>query len=125
MTMWSTLLWVAAGGALGAVARSLVTGVLFTWVPGAFPWGTLVVNVVGSFLIGVLFASLSGALWLHTIARPFLVVGFLGAFTTFSAFSIETLTLIDDGRAGVALLYALLSVCLCVGAAWAGVRLAG
>ena len=123
--MWQTLLWVAAGGALGAVARSLVTGVLFTWVPGAYPWGTLVVNVVGSFAIGVLFASLSGALWLHTIARPFLVVGFLGGFTTFSAFSIETLTLLDDGRAGIAVAYALTSVLLCVGAAWAGVKVAG
>jgi CrcB protein len=123
--MWQTLVWIAAGGALGAVARSLVTGVLFTWAPGAFPWGTLVVNVVGSFAIGVLFVSLSGALWLHTIARPFLVVGFLGAFTTFSAFSIETLTLLDDGRAGIAVAYALTSVILCVGAAWAGVRIAG
>jgi CrcB protein len=125
VTIDRTLLWVAAGGALGAAARSLVTGALYKWAPGAFPWGTLAVNVAGSFAIGVLFASLSGALWLHTIARPFLVVGFLGAFTTFSAFSIETLTLLDDGRAGVALLYALASVLLCVAAAWAGARMAG
>jgi len=123
--VWTTLLWVAAGGALGAMARSIVTGLLFTWAPGSFPWGTLLVNVLGSFLIGVMFASLSGALWLHTIARPFLVVGFLGAFTTFSAFSIETLTLIEDGRVGVAFLYALASLCLCVGAAWSGVKMAG
>jgi CrcB protein len=122
--MLKTLGWIALGGALGAVARSLVTGAVFKWWPTALPWGTLLVNVLGSIAIGVLFASLSGTLWLHTIARPFLVVGFLGAFTTFSAFSIETLTLIDDGRAGVALIYALVSVAACVGGAWAGARLA-
>jgi len=120
-----TLLWVALGGALGAVSRSLVTGGLFKWLPGLFPWGTLAVNVAGSFAIGLLFTWLSGAVWLHNIARPFLVVGFLGAFTTFSAFSIETLTLVDDGRAGLALLYSLSSVTACVTAAWLGARLAG
>ena len=123
--MIKTLCWIALGGALGAVARSLVTGAFFKWLPAAFPWGTLAVNVLGSFAIGILFAWLSGALWLHTMARPFLVVGFLGAFTTFSAFSIETLTLLDDGRAGLALLYSLSSVVACVGAAWLGTRLAG
>lgn len=123
--MIRTLCWIALGGALGAVARSLVTGGLFKWLPGMFPWGTLAVNVIGSFAIGILFAWLSGTVWLHTMARPFLVVGFLGAFTTFSAFSIETLTLLDDGRAGLALLYSLSSVVACVGAAWLGTRLAG
>jgi CrcB protein len=120
-----TLLWIAAGGALGAVARFLVSSAVITWAGDGFPWNTLTVNVIGSFAIGALFAGLSELPWFHTIARPFFIVGFLGAFTTFSAFSLESLVLIEDGRAWLAGVYAVTSAAGCMAAAWLGVRVVG
>ena len=118
--MIKTLCWVAAGGALGAVARFLASAGIYQWLGTFFPWGTLTVNVLGSFAIGVLIAHLSDLAWFHSIARPFLVVGFLGAFTTFSAFSLDTVEMIEDGRMLLALSYALSSVVLCCTAALFG-----
>ena len=123
--MIQTVLWVAAGGALGAVARFLVSNPVITWDSNGFPWHTLTVNVVGSFAIGAVFAGLSDLHWFHTIARPFLIIGLLGGFTTFSAFSLESLTLVEDGRAWLALAYAVASVFGCTAAAWVGVRMVG
>ncbi len=123
--MIQTLLWVAAGGALGAVARFLLSNLVVTWTANSFPWNTLTVNVLGSFALGAVFAGLSDLHWFHTIARPFFIIGLLGAFTTFSAFSLESLTLVEDGRAWLAVAYALSSVVGCVAAAWLGVRLVG
>jgi len=120
-----TLLWVAAGGALGAVARFLLSNLVVTWTANSFPWNTLTVNVLGSFALGAVFAGLSDLHWFHTIARPFFIIGLLGAFPTFSAFSLESLTLVEDGRAWLAVAYALSSVVGCVAAAWLGVRLVG
>ncbi|SDF44248.1 camphor resistance protein CrcB [Thermus arciformis] len=98
-------LWVALGGALGSVLRYG----LGAWVQGlagpGFPWSTLVVNALGSFLIGVVLRlSLEGAL--SGEARLFLAVGVLGGFTTFSTFSYETLALLQEGQVAKALLYA-------------------
>lgn len=92
-----TILVVATGGALGAVARYLTTG----WVQGLtgdfFPWGTLVVNVLGSLALG------AGLVWLQASvasaeARQFVAIGFLGSFTTFSTFSYETAAMLRDGE---------------------------
>lgn len=118
--MIRTLCLVAAGGALGAIARFLVSAGVYQWLGTFFPWGTLTVNVAGSFAIGLLFSHLSDVAWFHSIARPFLVVGFLGAFTTFSAFSLDTVEMIEDGRALLALTYAVGSVVLCCLAAYLG-----
>ncbi len=104
--MFTTLSQVALGGAIGAVLRYL-TGLAL-----AFPFGTLAVNVVGSFLIGVLWVALAdrGA-W-----AALLITGVLGGFTTFSAFSLDTLRLVETGRAPMAALYVLASVTLSLGA---------
>lgn len=121
--MIKTLCWIAAGGAVGALARF---GVVYAVGRGGvpFPWGTLTVNVAGSLAVGLLVGALGRREGFAEIAQPFLVVGLLGAFTTFSAFSLETVLLLEDAKWAPALAYVLLSVVLCVTAAWAGLRLA-
>ncbi|MDZ7709462.1 MAG: fluoride efflux transporter CrcB [Roseovarius sp.] len=119
--MMMTLLQVAAGGAIGAVMRFGVTvGMARVAGPG-FPLGVLTVNVLGSFLIGVLFVLSFQRGFDHL--NPFLITGVLGGFTTFSTFSLEALTLYERGAAGAALAYVGLSVVLSLGAvalgAWA------
>ncbi len=116
------LLQVALGGALGASARYL-TGIAATRLLGrGFPWGTLVVNIAGSFLMGVLVVIL-----LQFSANrfaPFLMTGILGGFTTFSAFSLDVVTLYERGQGGLAIAYVLASVTLSIGALFAGLSLA-
>lgn len=115
-------LWVALGGALGSVARFACSGLAARWFGLGFPWGTLFVNVTGSFAIGLL-ASLSapdGRPWLAPDARAFVLVGILGGFTTFSSFSLETLTLARNGSLGVAGGYVAASLVLCLLAASLG-----
>ncbi len=100
----SQLLLVALGGALGAAARYLVAGWVQDAVGGIFPWGTVAVNLLGSFLLGfVLQASLAGSV--STEYRLLLAVGFLGAFTTFSTFAYEALELMRASLGPQALLY--------------------
>lgn len=116
--MLKTLLIVAAGGALGSSARYLVNvGAMRLAGPG-FPAGTLAVNVAGSFLMGVLAVVLAH----HGGTRhaPFLMTGVLGGFTTFSAFSLDAVSLWTRGQAGVAAAYVLGSVALSVAALLAG-----
>jgi CrcB protein len=114
--MMSTLFSVALGGAIGAVLR------LGVGLAVAFPYGTLAVNVAGSFAIGLLWILLESRglqVWL-----PFLITGVLGGFTTFSAFSLDTLRLVEDGRIGQAGMYVAASVALSVLACFAGLWLA-
>jgi CrcB protein len=114
---------IALGGALGAVARYKIGGWVMARAGPGFPWGTLVVNVSGSFVLG-LFATL--LLGRFTIARPWfylVAIGFLGAYTTFSTFSFETMSLIATGSPGRALGNVLGNVLLCLAAAWAGIVL--
>ena len=104
-------LWVALGGAIGAAARYGVaqwTGHRWGW---AFPWGTLAVNVTGSLAIGLLMPLLLGR-GPDPALRVFLVTGFLGGYTTFSAFSVETLALVEARRWDAAALYILGNVLL-------------
>jgi len=112
---------VAAGGAVGALSRYW----LMYWVSalGAtrFPWGTLLVNVLGSCAVGVLFVIISERLILSEQWRGLLVVGFLGAFTTFSTFSLDALVLIQEGRLLPALAYVGLSVLVCLAGTWLGI----
>jgi CrcB protein len=116
---------VALGGALGSVIRYLVQIAAVQRFGPGFPAGTFAINVLGSFLIGVVIElAQTRALGMTTELRTFLAVGVLGGFTTFSSFSFEALTLIRDGAPGLATAYALGSVALGVGAALAGVALA-
>jgi CrcB protein len=89
------LICIASGGAIGAIARFSISGCLQNGTPGTFPWGTLCVNTVGSLLIG-LFLGLSELVPVSPTVKLFVAVGFLGAFTTFSTYSVETLNLLRD-----------------------------
>lgn len=112
------LLAVAGGGAVGSVARYLIGVVVERW-SSAFPVSTLLINVVGSFLIG-LFARLFEAPDHNQLLRVALIVGLCGGFTTFSTFSAETVTLLQQGKAGRAALYVTLSIVAGVFATIAG-----
>lgn len=115
------LLAIAGGGAAGAVARYWVSGRVYAWLGTGFPWGTLAANVAGSFLIGLLAILLVERLPYSAEWRSLLIVGFLGAFTTFSTFSLETLTLIEQADYAKALANAVTSVVACLAATWLGV----
>jgi len=114
---------VATGGAAGATLRFSSVLMAERWLPRSFPWGTLFVNVVGSALIGVAFVLLIERGLLSPTWRGFLTVGLLGAFTTFSAFSLEALALMEGGEVGRGIIYVLMSVLLCLAAAMAAVAL--
>jgi len=120
--MMPTLAQVALGGAIGASGRYLA-GVALTHLLGrGFPWGTLAVNALGSFLMGVLVVALA-----HlggTRYAPFLTVGVLGGFTTFSTFSLDTVALYERGETGLAAAYVAASLVLSVGGLLAGLALA-
>lgn len=120
------LLYIALGGALGAVCRFLLSNAVNQRFAsaGGFPIGTLAVNGIGSFLIGALFVVLNHYATGQAVSdqlRSLIIVGVLGGFTTFSTFSLETLQLIEAGLWSKALLNIILSVLLCILAAAAGV----
>lgn len=117
----ATLLLVALGGALGATLRVLSTALAARLLGAGFPWGTLFVNVVGGLAMGVaagLLLERAGAS--SPRLAPFLITGVLGGFTTFSAYSLDALTLLERGRASAALAYAGGSVALSILALWIG-----
>ena len=118
----ATYLWIALGGALGSMARYAATGVVANWLGLAFPWGTLVINVTGSFVIGF-FAALTGPGGRAPVPedfRQFVMVGICGGYTTFSSFSLQTLVLLQNGKLAGAGLNILGSVSLCLLAVWLG-----
>ena len=118
--MWLNILYVAAGGAAGSVARFLTVVWLARLIPG-FPAGVMVANVLGSFLIGVMAVVLTGP---RIGLAPLLVVGFLGGYTTFSTFSLDALRLWDAGHPVLAGWFVLGSVILSLMAVVGGVMLA-
>lgn len=118
-------LWVGAGGFFGAIGRYLVGGAVHRLVPGAgFPYGTLVVNVLGCLLVGVAAGAAETRQLLGPEARLFLVLGFLGSFTTFSTFGYETLSLARDAELLRAAANVALHLVAGLGAAWLGYALA-
>ena len=114
---------VAMGGAVGALGRYLVTTSVPRYLGHGFPWGTLVVNVLGSLLMGLLIEIMARRWSAPIEARLFLVTGTLGAFTTFSTFSLDVVTLWERGQGMAALAYVLGSVCLGVLALFGGLWL--
>jgi len=119
------MLAIAAGGALGAVMRWYTAGFIQRLSGGsAFPWGTLTVNVLGSFMLGFLFVWMLERVTVGELARLAVTVGFLGAFTTFSTFSVETARLLQEGALSMALGNVLAQVLICVTLAWLGMQLA-
>lgn len=115
------MIWfVALGSALGGVARYLLGGLVQSASRGTFPAGTLVVNVTGCFLLGLIFRYAADSAAITPELRAMLTIGFCGGYTTFSTFSYETVRLIEDGEGARAALYVLLSVGLSVGATLLG-----
>ena len=118
---------IALGGALGSVGRFYVMGAAERWlaslIGGGFPYGTLTVNVVGSFILGALVQGLAVSFDAGEVVQRFLFVGLLGGFTTFSAFSADSIALLERGDVGRALLYIALSVVLSVGGFYCGLKL--
>jgi CrcB protein len=118
--------WIAIGSALGGMARYWCSGLAADLIGETFPWGTLIVNVLGSFIIGF-FATLTGPggrIFAGSLVRQFVMVGICGGYTTFSSFSLQTLNQMNDGdwlRAGANVGA---SVFLCLLAVWAGQILA-
>lgn len=114
------ILFIAVGGAAGALLRYWVSNGAYLLFGRAFPYGTLSVNVLGSLLMGVLYVILVERIDSSAELRAGLIVGLLGAFTTFSTFSMDTINLIENGEQVKAGLNMLLSVALCVLACWLG-----
>lgn len=118
----SVYFWIALGGALGSVARFAGSELAFRWWGGEFPWGTVIVNISGCFALG-LFAALTGpeGRWpVSTELRQFFIIGVCGGYTTFSSFSWQTLTMLQNGAWIKAAANVVLSVTLCMLAVWIG-----
>ena len=115
-----SFVWVALGGAIGSVLRYGVNLAAPRLLGNHFPWATLTVNVVGSFLMGLLAAFLTEKLVDQPDLRLFLTTGVLGGFTTFSAFSLDVFGLMQRGENSLALAYLLLSVALSIFAVFGG-----
>lgn len=122
----TSYLWVAIGGAIGTTGRYWLSGVVARLIGETFPWGTLIINVMGSFIIGF-FATLTGPdgrVYVGSTARQFVMIGICGGYTTFSSFSLQTLNLLNDGEWLYAGANITGSVALCLLAVWAGYMLA-
>lgn len=119
-----TLGLVALGGAIGSAARYLVMELVSRWQGITFPYGTLTVNVLGSFILGVFVGTMARLLPAHSIAiHAFVAIGIMGGFTTFSTFSLDVVTLLEEGNWQVAIAYIIASVVLSVLALALGVLL--
>jgi CrcB protein len=116
-------LYVAVGGAAGACLRFFLSQLMLQWFGKGFPFGTLLVNVIGSFCLGLLYAHLEQGQVEIVLWRTTIGIGFLGALTTFSTFSVDTLMLLQQGLWIKGALNILLNVVCCIFAAWLGTQL--
>ena len=117
------VIFIALGGALGALSRHGMAAFVNEQLGHRYASGTLIVNLLGSFAIGILYVLITEKLVIHPDWRQVLIIGFLGAFTTFSTFSLDAVLLWENGSAGLALLYVIGSVVCCVFAAGAAITL--
>ena len=120
--MFIYFIYVAGGGALGASLRFFISSICKVYFP-YFPIGTLFVNIIGSFFIGLLANYLNSKEISELFFKYFIIVGLLGSFTTFSAFSIETIELFKEGRVSLSLIYILLSFVFSISAAFLGLSI--
>jgi len=116
------LFYVASGGSIGAVLRYLTSNFFRYYFPN-FPLGTLFINFLGSFLIGILASNLENNGASYIFIRYFLIIGILGSFTTFSTFSLEAIQLINDKKLFLSLVYIFLSISLCILGAFFGLNI--
>ena len=119
----TTFVAVASGGAIGAILRYAISVWFVTNYSSSFPWATLIANAIGALLIGILYVLIAEKALVAVTWRPFLVIGLLGALTTFSSFSLETITLIEQAEWFLAVVYMLSSVLLCIMLTWLGIIL--
>jgi fluoride exporter len=118
---------IGLGGALGSMLRFGLGSFIDSSQKTIFPWGTIVVNITGCFVIGFIatISSTEGRWMIPSLGRAFIMIGILGGYTTFSSFSLQTLTLAQAGQWGGAAANVLISVVLCLGGVWLGAGLAG
>ena len=117
------LVAIAVGGAIGAVLRFLISGWAYGYLGSGFPWGTLAVNLIGCFVIGFL-SKLFESMTVSPNVRMMILVGGLGAFTTFSTYALENVNLLRDGQTGVALINVLVSTAVGILCVFLGIALA-
>jgi CrcB protein len=120
--MFVSSLWIAVGGAIGSLGRFWLAEAFAAWLGTGFPWGTVIVNVTGSFIIGF-FNTLTGPdgrVLVSSVAREFVMIGICGGYTTFSSFSLQTLNMAQKGAWGQVGLHVTASVILCLLAVWLG-----
>lgn len=120
-----TILLIGSGGFLGSIARYGLQHLMHKIIPSVFPYGTLLVNIIGCFTIGLIYGSLGKSNWLTEDWKLFLAIGICGGFTTFSSFSYENIKLLQDGQAFQALLYIAASVVIGLAMTFLGMQLAG
>ncbi len=121
--MLRTLIFIALGGSLGSVLRYLSSVILQKYYTSVFPLATFLVNAIGCLLIGLILGYLEKNQLTNSNIKWLLVTGFCGGFTTFSAFSFENITLLQNGNFGWAFLYIISSVIIGIGAVWLGLTL--
>lgn len=114
------VLLVGLAGFLGTISRYLIGQAIFKLFPGPFPYATFFINLIGCFLIGLIYGFIEKGNLVSYQTKMILMVGFCGGFTTFSAFSIENLNLIREGRIGLCVIYILSSVFIGLAATWGG-----
>lgn len=119
----SSIVFVAIGGAIGASLRYSATLGVTAWLGKGFPYTTLLVNILGSFIMGLLFSLIEHGIVAELPWRPLIGVGILGALTTFSTFSLDTLLMLQNGEWQKAIINILLNVLVCIFAAWLGMQL--
>jgi CrcB protein len=120
-----TILLIGSGGFLGSIARYGLQHLMYKLIPSAFPFGTLLVNIIGCFVIGLIYGSLGKSSWLTEDWKLFLAMGICGGFTTFSSFSHENIKLLQDGQAFQALLYIATSVIIGLTMTYIGILISG
>ena len=118
--MFKTLLIIGMGGFLGSTSRYLASKLIAEKIDSGFPWGTFSVNIIGCFILGLIYVLAEHHDWLTLEWRWFLAVGFCGSFTTFSTFSYESHALYQSGNIGIMMLYTIISVIVGFGATYLG-----